>query len=233
LSDTLSMLRAMPDARRQTSPAGPAGKPVLRPVSDPVSAPTAPAADDDTALCARVAQGDEEAFEGLVLRYQDRVYGFCFRVLGDRTEAEDVAQDVFLTLYRSAGEFRAESQFSTWLLRIAKNQALNRLKYLDRRGRSTRRSIEEVSEERLLLAPDRDEPKSADMVIELGETAAIVQGAIATLEPMHRAVVVLRDVEELSYEEISGITGLPIGTVKSRIHRGRSALAERLMRIFR
>jgi RNA polymerase sigma-70 factor (ECF subfamily) len=225
------MLRAMPDARRQTPPArAPAEKPPLRPVSEP-NTPVAEA--DDTALCARVADGDEAAFEALVVRYQDRVFGFCLRLLGERAEAEDVAQDVFLTLFRSAGDFRGESQFSTWLLRIAKNQALNRIKYLDRRGRSVKRSIDEVSDERLLASPERELPPSADAKIEGEETSAIVKDAIAHLEPQHRAVIVLCDIEELSYEEISSITGLPIGTVKSRIHRGRSALAERLMRIFR
>jgi RNA polymerase sigma-70 factor (ECF subfamily) len=220
------MLRAMPDARRQTTPVHAAAeKPALRPVTDP--------GPSDIELCARVAKGDEAAFEALVVRYQDRVYGFCSRLLGERAEAEDVAQDVFLTLYRSAGDFRGESQFSTWLLRIAKNQALNRIKYLDRRGRSVKRPIEEVSEERLISSADREAPKSADALIEGGETAELVKQAIQELDPQHRAVVLLRHVEELSYEEISGITGLPIGTVKSRIHRGRSALAERLMRIFR
>lgn len=211
----------MPDARRYDPPPK-AAKVTLTVVEA-----------DDLELCKRIAAGDEAAFEQLVTRYQDRVYSFCVRLLNDRAEAEDVAQDVFLTLYRSAGEFRGEAAFSTWLLRIAKNQSLNRIKYLDRRGRIGRRSIEEISEERLVPASTEREPMRPDAIVEGGQTAAIVQSAIAELDPQHRDVVVLRDVEDLSYEEISGITGLPIGTVKSRIHRGRSALAERLMRIFR
>lgn len=184
-------------------------------------------------LCRRIAAGDEGAFEILVVRYQDRVFSFCLRFLGDRAEAEDVAQDVFLTLYRSAQDFRGDSSFSTWLLRIAKNQSLNRIKYLARRGKAGRRSLDELGEERLASTERAAEERSPHELVEGGQTSAIVQQAIATLEPEHRAVVVLRDVEDLSYEEIAGITGLPIGTVKSRIHRARTALAERLTRIFR
>lgn len=216
------MVLAMPDPRRDPDP--PAASKVTLTVVE----------EDDLVLVRRIAGGDDAAFETVVLRYQDRVFSFCLRLLNDRAEAEDLAQDVFLTLYRSAGDFRGESLFSTWLLRIAKNQSLNRIKYLDRRGRLGRRSIEEIHEDRLVpAAGEREAPASPDAIVEGGQTAAIVQSAIAELDPQHRDVVVLRDVEDLSYEEISGITGLPIGTVKSRIHRGRSALAERLMRIFR
>ena len=187
---------------------------------------------DDRILCGRVAKGDDSAFEALVVRHQNRVYAFCLRLLGDAAEAEDVAQDVFLTVYKSADTFRGESACTTWLLRIAKNQSLNRIKYLERRGRSMRRSIDEISDDRMIRADDGAE-RRPDVLIEGGETAALVQQAIATLGEEHRMVLVLRDVEDLSYEEISQITGLPIGTVKSRIHRGRSALAVRLERIFK
>lgn len=247
LSVKLSMLSAMPDAGHPTQLAQPTSaaapsRAVARERAFDVGGEGAgvgpvvsvsPQASEDLALSRRVAAGDEAAFEALVNRYQDRVYSFCLRFLGDRAEAEDVAQDVFLTLYRSAGDFRGESSFSTWLLRIAKNQSLNRIKYLDRRGRAGRRSIDEVSEVRLTRSPGGAEDKGPDEVIAGQQTAAMVQSAIAELDPQHRAVVVLRDVEDMSYEEISDVTGLPIGTVKSRIHRGRSALAERLMRIFR
>jgi RNA polymerase sigma-70 factor, ECF subfamily len=188
--------------------------------------------EDDRSLCSRVAKGEDAAFESLVLRHQHRVYAFCLRLLCDPAEAEDVAQDVFLTVYKNADTFRGESAFTTWLLRIAKNQSLNRIKYLERRGRTTRRSIEELSDDRMLGIEDGVE-RRPDALIEGGQTAALVQEAIATLGEEHRVVLVLRDVEDLSYEEISQITGLPIGTVKSRIHRGRSVLATRLERIFK
>ncbi len=207
----------------------------------PKSRPTAPEArplrlaeaePDDHSLCRKVAGGDDEAFESLVVRYQDRVFSFCLRLLGDKAEAEDVAQDVFLTVYRNAGSFRGEAAFSTWILRIAKNQSLNRIKYLERRGRSGRRSLDDVGEERL-YRPEDAERGRPDTMVEGGQTAELVQKAISTLGEEHRVVLVLRDVEDMSYEEISAATGLPVGTVKSRIHRGRSQLASRLARIFR
>ncbi len=185
---------------------------------------------EEHGLCARVAEGDDEAFSILVERYQHRVFGFCARMIGDRAEAEDLAQDVFLTLYRNAGNFRGESAFSTWLFRIAKNQTLNRIKYLERRGRSARRR-ERDSEARLSRVAD-ETALGPDDIVANRERATMVQAAIDELGEEHRAVVVLRDMEDMSYEEISEITGLPLGTVKSRIHRARSALAKRLSRIF-
>lgn len=182
----------------------------------------------DVQLCERVAGGDDQAFEALVLRYQNRIYAFCARMLADAAEAEDVAQEVFLTLHKSAGEFRGDAAFSTWLYRIAKNQTLNRIKYLERRGRSRRDPIEALHDK---LADHDQSPPEQRLSDE--QTARIVEAHLAELGEEQRTVLVLRDLEELSYEEISSITGLPLGTVKSRIHRGRSVLAERLMRIFR
>lgn len=223
-------------AMTEPQPHAPAARAALE-SQEPVAAPCAraPAAADlreEQALCARVAAGDEAAFAQIVERYQHRVFGFCARMIGDRAEAEDLAQDVFLTVYKNAKSFRGDCAFSTWLFRIAKNQTLNRIKYLDRRGRAARRRESSEPEERLdrLTDPDATGPDDA---IDARRRAALVQDAIGELGEEHRAVVVLRDLEDLSYEEISDITGLPLGTVKSRIHRARSTLAKRLSRIFR
>lgn len=206
----------------------PAARSTLEVAAETPARPRARADDGEEArLCERVASGDDAAFEVLVNRYQHRLFGFCLRMLGDRSEAEDVAQDVFLTVYRNAGEFRGDSAFSTWLFRIAKNQTLNRIKYLERRGRSSRKSLDELGEDRLQDAAER----GPDHAVAQDQTARAVRDAISALQEDHRAVVVLRDMEDLSYEEISDITGLPLGTVKSRIHRARSALAKRLARI--
>lgn len=185
------------------------------------------AASSDEGLVERIAQKDTAAFEELVLRYQNRVFGFCLRLLDDAAEAEDVAQDVFLTLYRYAAHFRGESRFSTWLFRIAKNQSLNRLKYLERRGRQAQRALGDTQEDRIASMTEREE-RQPDALVEGGQRAAIVQRAIASLPREQRVVLILRDLEDLSYEEISKIARLPVGTVKSRIHRGRTALAKRL-----
>lgn len=176
-------------------------------------------------LCRRVAEGDGQAFAELVNLYQHRIYAFCARMLNDSSEAEDLAQDVFLTLYKNAADFRGESSFSTWLYRIARNQTLNRIKYLERRGRASRRSLDEVGEER--LGTDRRGPLE---IVEGEQTSKIVQGAIGELPEQQRLVLILRDIDGLAYEEIVEITGLALGTVKSRIHRARSALAEKLAR---
>lgn len=173
---------------------------------------------------AAVAEGDEGALRALIGRYQDRIYAFCLRMVGEPTEAEDLAQDVFVTLYRHASGFRGDSRVSTWLYRIAKNQALNRLKYLDRRGRGARTSLQSLNED--LVDPGR----GPELTHAGRQLMRKVQEALDGLEPDFRAVVVLRDLEGLAYDEISEITGLPRGTVKSRIHRGRSALASRLER---
>jgi RNA polymerase sigma-70 factor (ECF subfamily) len=219
------MLAAMADPRTHS----PADRARAVPAGERSRASAAP---DDVALAARVAAGDQAAFEAVVVRHQHRVFAFCLRMLRDRAEAEDVAQEVFLAFYRHAGEFRGDAALSTWLFRIARNHSLNRIKHLDRRGRGASRSLEALAEEQPGVLAERD-AVGADDRIAAAETARAVQAAIGALAEDHRAVVVLRDLEDLSYEEIAEVTGLPVGTVKSRIHRARSALAAHLTRIFR
>mgnify|MGYP001053737741 CR=1 FL=1 len=190
----------------------------------PVDEPVDPA-DEDARLVALTARGDASAFRTLVERYQDRIYGFTLRMLGDAGEAEDVAQDVFVTLYRHAASYRGDARVSTWLYRIAKNHALNRIKYLDRRGRGAKTALH------LLRDEPEDGGRRPDQLHEERETLRHVQAALETLDEEFRVVVVLRDLEGLSYEEIAEITGLAKGTVKSRIHRGRATLASRLERL--
>lgn len=183
-------------------------------------------AEEAAELCRRVAAGEGRAFSRLTELYQHRIFSFCVRMVKDRHEAEDLAQDVFLSVYRHAGEFRGEASFNTWIYRIARNHALNRIKYLERRGRSTGRSLDEVGEDSL-----RSDRRGPDALVEGEQTSAVVRAAIERLPRQQREVLVLRDLEGLPYEDITEITGLALGTVKSRIHRARSALAERLSRI--
>lgn len=185
--------------------------------------------DDDEQLLRRLQQRDERAFVECVQRYQAQVFRLLYRMLGDRHEAEDVAQEVFVTVFKSIDSFRGESRFSTWLYRIAANQCKNRLKYLGRRGRRGRETLDDASERDLQearaqgLAPGHTGP---DQVLEGAQLDALVQRGIASLDEEHRELVILRDMEGLSYEEICQITGLPEGTVKSRLHRARLALKE-------
>jgi RNA polymerase sigma-70 factor (ECF subfamily) len=180
-------------------------------------------------LIARLRERDEQAFSEIVRLYGDKVFSLIFRMLGNRQEAEDVAQDVFITVFKTIETFRGEAKFSTWLLRIAANHSKNRIKHLARRP-TEGVDPDDVSQVRSL--PDRPAPPvqsqidAPDKILEGAQTNALIQQAIADLDEDQRLLVVLRDVEELSYEEIGEITGLPEGTIKSRLHRARMAIKE-------
>ena len=181
-------------------------------------------------LVARLVKRDEEAFNEVVRQYGDRVFNLVLRMVGSRAEAEDIAQEVFVTVFKSIDTFRSEAKLSTWLLRIAANHAKNRIKYLSRRHEQSREpdgpdSAEAADEGK---APVQSHIHGPDVLLEAAETEDIMQRAIATLEEDQRLLVVLRDVEELSYDEIVEITGLPEGTVKSRLHRARMTLKQLL-----
>ena len=183
-------------------------------------------------LLRRLRDRDERAFREMVESYQDRVYNLLFRMIGRREEAEDLAQEVFVTVFKSIDQFRGDSKLSTWLYRIAVNHCKNRIKYLARRHERQTEALDEVAEH--AAAAQGGSPVGAgridapDRAFEGAETDRIVQQAIAALDEDHRLVVVLRDIEELAYDEICVITGLPEGTVKSRLHRARLALKEKL-----
>ena len=181
-------------------------------------------------LIARLKERDGQAFDEIVRLYGDKVFSLVYRMLGNRHEAEDVAQEVFITVFKTVDGFRGEAKFSTWLLRIAANQSKNRIKYLSRRP--TDGEIDDVVEARAAAeTPARavqahiDGP---DVLMEAAELEALMQRAIAALDEEHRLLVILRDVEELSYQEIGEITGIPEGTIKSRLHRARVAIKEEL-----
>jgi RNA polymerase sigma-70 factor, ECF subfamily len=182
-------------------------------------------------LIRRLQQRDERAFQEVVRLYQHKVFNLVLRMLGSREEAEDVAQEVFVTVFKSIDGFRGESKFSTWLYRIAANHCKNRMKYLGRRSYKATGELDEAAERELAsaqpsaLTPHVDGPEK---VLEGLQMERLVQAGIAQLDEEHRVLIVLRDVEDLSYQEITTITGLPEGTVKSRLHRARMALKEYL-----
>ena len=180
-------------------------------------------------LIARLRERDEQAFKEIVRLYGDKVFSLIYRMLNNRQEAEDVAQDVFITVFKTIESFRGEAKFSTWLLRIAANHSKNRIKHLARRP-TEGADPDDVSQVRAM--PDRPAPPvqaqidAPDKMLEAAQTNALIEQAIAALDEDQRLLVVLRDVEELSYEEIGEITGLPEGTIKSRLHRARTAIKE-------
>jgi len=182
-------------------------------------------------LLRRLRDRDERAFRELLETHRDRVYNITYRMLGNRAEAEDVAQEVFITVFKTIDSFREESKFSTWLYRVAVNHCKNRIKYLARRHDRDRDELDETSQQAngaiANVSPRTPQP---DRALEGVQMEAILQKAIEGLDDEHRIVVVLRDVEDLSIEEICEITGLPDGTVKSRLHRARLALRKKLQR---
>ncbi|HJZ88987.1 MAG TPA: sigma-70 family RNA polymerase sigma factor [Polyangia bacterium] len=182
----------------------------------------------ERALLARLRERDETAFTEVVRDYQNRVFNLVYRMIGSREEAEDLAQEVFVTVFKSIEQFRGDSKFSTWLYRIAANHCKNRIKYLSRRHTASG-GLDGVPEQNLAdggRAPLSGHVDAPDAILEGREIEKLVQQAIAALDDEHRLLVLLRDVEELSYQEIVDITGLNEGTVKSRLHRARMQIKE-------
>ena len=188
----------------------------------------------DRALVRQLKAGDQRAFEELVRIYQDRVFSLSLRMIGNRQEAEDLAQEVFMTVHRAIASYRGEGRFYTWLYRIASNTCKNRIKYL--RGRHFHRSVpvDETPEAHVPAGeagpgvPLQSRVHGPEAMTEGNRLEAAVQRELAALEPEHRLLIVLRDVQGLSYQEILRITGLQEGTLKSRLHRARVALKDRL-----
>lgn len=185
--------------------------------------------DVEAKLIERLIARDERAFNELVTAYGRRVSALVLRMLGNRAEAEDLTQEVFVQVFKAIGTFRGESKLSTWIYRIAVNLCKNRSKYLRVRHANEQDELEAVAER----IPLGDAQKSNSAHIERPDEAMagrqvekIVQDAILKIDPAFRECLILRDVEELSYEEIEQITGLAAGTVKSRIFRARAQLKE-------
>ncbi len=179
-------------------------------------------------LVRRLKQHDERAFREMVLTHQQQIYNIVFRMLNNTQEAEDLTQEVFVTVFKSIESFRGDSKLSTWLYRIAVNHCKNRFKYLSRRAYNATRSLDDVQEREKSDVPLHGEVSRPDKVLEGRRLEATIQREIANLDEDHRALIVLRDIQGLSYDEIGTITGLPAGTVKSRLHRARMALKDRL-----
>lgn len=195
-------------------------------LAEPVvaEAETRPAPDgSERVLVSKLRRRDPEAFEALVRAHQDRVYNFCLRMLNDREEANDLVQEIFVSIHQNLDKFRMDARLSTWILRIARNHCLNRLKYLKRRGRGRSDAFTDVSEGALQDALDG--PQKPDEALNAAHERDLVRRAIARLDEEQRVLVVLRDIEQMTYEEIIEITDLAEGTVKSRLHRAREKLA--------
>ncbi len=186
---------------------------------------------DEQRFIGRLVARDERAFNELVELYEERVYRLMFRMLGRKDEAEDMAQETFVQVFKSIDRFRGDAKLGTWIYRVAVNLCKNRSKYLSRRHANVEDELEPLAE-RAALGEARgvtsSELAGPDQIVEGYQTEAIVKRAILELDSEFREVLVLRDVEDLTYDEIAEITGLAEGTVKSRLHRARSMLKEKV-----
>ena len=177
--------------------------------------------DADRELVDRARTGDIAAFEALVARHRDVVYRVAARTVG-ADEAEDVSQDAFLRAFHSLPGFRGDAPFRAWLLRITRHAAINQL---------ARRRPEPVeSVEPLIDASDGEEERTPAERLEGRERRDRLEAKVRLLSPAHRVVLVLRDIEGLSYDEISQVTESPVGSVKGRLHRARDELINLLRR---
>ena len=179
----------------------------------------------DGELVQRVVRGDAAAFGPLVQRYQDRLYNTVYRMVGSAEDARDLVQDVFVKAYENLATFQGTSSLYTWLFRIAVNASLSH-----RRKRRTVRVVRTGEGEDGDGSdgwPDRDLQDPAGRLL-AAETEAAVQQALDSLDEEHRTVVVLRDVQHCDYREMAEILGVPAGTVKSRLHRARLLLRDKL-----
>jgi RNA polymerase sigma-70 factor, ECF subfamily len=190
-----------------------------------VQVPKEPVNADDQRLIADCLQGRTAAFEELVRRYQDRLYNAVYRLVSNPEDARDIVQDAFLNAYQSLAKFKGGAQFYTWLYRIAFNAAIS----LKRKQRVALA----VQGSRAVSAPgaepaDPSEQSRPEHALERAEEERRVQTALSRLSAEHRAVLILKDIEGQRYEAIAEIVGVPIGTVRSRLHRARMELRELL-----
>jgi RNA polymerase sigma-70 factor (ECF subfamily) len=191
---------------------------------------------DDADLVRRARDGDAQAFEELVIRHQDRVYTTLLRMVGDASTAADLAQEVFVKAWRGVSEVDDRAKFSTWLHRVAHNEAVSHFRHAGAIKRGGARRDVSLSRDdapdvgRDLRRPGAESANPADTA-ESNEQTRIILDAIDGLDPESRMVVVLREVEGLSYDEIADRLGINAGTVRSRLFRARERLRERLARV--
>jgi RNA polymerase sigma-70 factor (ECF subfamily) len=182
--------------------------------------------DPDAVLMLRVKRGDRTAFTELVQKYQQPVMNFIYRTLRDETEAEDLAQNVFLQVYKSRARYRQTAKFSTWLFTIARNLCLNELR---RRSRHPAESLEEThpdNEDQPRLQIEDHAALSPPEKLLQGELSRKIADAVAGLPENQRSAILLCRQEDLSYEEMAEILGCSLSATKSLIHRGRETLKE-------
>lgn len=201
--------------------------------ADEAGPEAAPIRFEDAVLVRRVQDGDVAAFGTLVAKYQDPVYNACWRMCGNAEDARELTQEAFLRAYKGIAAFKGQSGFYTWLFRIAANLAISHRRKLAHRGAQSldqpagASAHDGQADPLLARVADGAAPSPAGRTLR-AELAGQIEAALASLDPEHRTVVVLRDIEGMDYAGIAEVLEVAIGTVKSRLHRARVMLRERL-----
>ena len=181
----------------------------------------------------RLRRGEAAAFERVVAEHTGDVYALLYRLTSDPEEARDLTQETFLRAFQSIARFRGDANLKTWIYRIAVNLCKNRVKYLKRRRTEAQDEYEAMAERSPMTSGSgvtSGDIHRPDQMVEGMQLERVVQLCIVELDPDFREVLILRDVEDLSYEELCEVTGLPDGTVKSRLHRARAMLKQAVER---
>jgi RNA polymerase sigma-70 factor (ECF subfamily) len=177
---------------------------------------------EESDCIARAQRGEVAAFSELVARYQERIYRFLFRLTHSQEDARELAQETFLNAYQALPRWRPNARLSTWLFQIARNQALDRL----RRARR----VEFVALDETLSEQVPADTPTPEAALQARQHVAALEGALQQLSVEHREILLLRDIEDLPYEDIAEVLGISLGTVKSRIARARAGLLTHLPR---
>ena len=188
------------------------------------------AGDCDQLLMREVASGDEAAFSRLVDAHNGAVINTCYRILGSREDAEDVAMDVFVRVHRNAASFRGDSKLSTWLYRISVNLSLNHLRKRRRDRYLGFLSLSEPAGKLAARAARAPESRRPDRELEAGERSRVLNDALAALPDNQRAAIVLHKFEGLSQDDVASVLGVTPGAVESLVHRAKQTLCKRFLR---
>lgn len=178
---------------------------------------------ETTELVQAFCNGDVQAFNRLVLLYQDKMLNLSFNYVKNQEEAKDLAQEIFITAHRALPSLRDQTKFSSWLYQIGLNHCRNRYKKLKRQGYFTSRSIDDLDHPLHMKGADSPEKE-----LERRDIIQMVRTAISEMNEAEKEILLLRDIQELAYDEISVILDIPLGTVKSKLNRARLALKKRL-----
>ncbi|CCO09298.1 RNA polymerase sigma factor [Desulforamulus hydrothermalis] len=181
---------------------------------------------EDQLLVERSKKGDREAFEHLVQLYENKVYTIAYRLMGNHADAADLAQEAFIKIYQALPNFRGDSSFSTWIYHITVNVCRDELR--KRQRRPTVSLDEPAADGNNNTYEIRSVAPGPEEMLDRSETQAMIQQCLNALSDDYRTILVMREIQELSYEEIADILGCSLGTVKSRLSRARQALKEKI-----